>query len=283
MSNMPRFSDHYKALVAITNHGYCSGHYNTRGLRSDMKEQLEKRIALVTGGSSGIGFAIAHRLIEDGFFVVITGRRQQALDEAVASLGGNALGLSADVSSAESLMQPYSEIEQRFGRIDVLVANAGGGVHAPLGQITEMQIDQMFSTNVKGVVLTIQGALPLLKRGSSVVIIGSSASIDPGATMSIYGATKAAVRNMVRSWIVELKGSGIRMNILSPGPTNTSSLRAAFGDHAEDGLAFLQAKSPLNRIGEASEIASAVAFLAGDQASYINGVELFADGGASQM
>ena len=248
-----------------------------------MTKQPGNSVAVVTGGGSGIGFAIASRLVADGFSVIITGRRQEALDDAVAVLGDNAMGFAADVSSAESLNLLYSEIGKKYGRVDVLVANAGGGVHAALGEITEAQIDQMFSTNVKGVVLTIQGALPLLKAGSSVVIIGSSASINPGATMSIYGATKAAVRNMVRSWIVELKGSGIRINILSPGPTNTPSLREAFGEQAEDGLAFLQAKSPLGRIGEASEIASAVAFLAGDQASYINGVELFADGGASQV
>jgi NAD(P)-dependent dehydrogenase (short-subunit alcohol dehydrogenase family) len=251
-------------------------------MRFGMIDKQMSRVAVVTGGSSGIGFAIASRLVADGFSVVITGRRQQALEEAVALLGANASGICADVSSTASLTHLYSEVEGRYGRIDVLVANAGGGVHAPLGEITEAQIDQMFSTNVKGVVLTVQGALSLLRAGSSVVIIGSSASIDPGAMMSIYGATKAAVRNMVRSWIVELKGSGIRINILSPGPTNTSSLREAFGDQAETGMAFLQAKSPLGRIGEASEIASAVAFLAGDEASYINGVELFADGGASQ-
>lgn len=244
--------------------------------------QLKERIAVVTGGGSGIGLAIAKRLAQEGARVVITGRRQAPLDQAVSLIGSDASGIVADVSQASSLQALYGEVQRRFGRLDILVANAGGGDHAPLGQITEAQIDQQFSTNVKGVVLTLQGALPLLGPGSSVVIVGSSASMDPGPTMSIYGGTKAAIRNMVRSWVAELKGSGIRINILSPGPTNTASLRAAFGEHATEGLAYLTARSPLGRIGEPEEIAAAAAFLAGDEASYINGVELFADGGASQ-
>ncbi|HEY0491767.1 MAG TPA: SDR family oxidoreductase [Telluria sp.] len=247
-----------------------------------MNLNLSGKIAVVTGGASGIGFAIAERLALEGATVVVTGRRQAALDDAVASLGHNTVGIAADVSRSSSLDTLYAAIRARFGRIDVLVANAGGGIHAPLGQITEEQIDRQFSTNVKGVVLTVQQALPLMGAGASVVIIGSTASIDPGATMSIYGGTKAAVRNMVRSWIAELKGTGIRINIVSPGPTNTASLREAFGQHAEEGLAFLKGKSPLGRIGEPEEIASAVAFLASDVSSYIHGVELFADGGASQ-
>lgn len=247
-----------------------------------MNLNLNQKVAVVTGGSSGIGLAIARRLIAEGATVVITGRRQAALDDAVASLGGTTVGIAAEVGQSSSLAKLYSEVRNRFGRIDVLIANAGGGVHAPLGKITEEQMDQQFSTNVKGVVLTIQGALPLLRSGSSVVIIGSTASMDPGPTMSIYGATKAAVRNMVRSWVIEMKGTGVRINVLSPGPTNTASLREAFGEHAEEGLAYLKAKSPLGRIGEPEEIASAVAFLASDASSYINGVEIFADGGASQ-
>lgn len=247
-----------------------------------MDLHLNQKIAVVTGGSSGIGFSIARQLAAEGAVVVVTARRQDALDKAVAAIGGSTVGIAADVGQASSLRALYAQVRERFGRIDVLIANAGGGVHAPLGQITEDQMDQLFSTNVKGVVLTVQGALPLLGAGSSVVIVGSSASMDPGPTMSIYGGTKAAIRNMVRSWVAELKGSGIRINLLSPGPTNTESLRAAFGEHAEEGLAFLRAKSPLGRIGEPEEIASAVAFLASDAASYINGVELFADGGASQ-
>jgi NAD(P)-dependent dehydrogenase (short-subunit alcohol dehydrogenase family) len=239
-------------------------------------------VALVTGGSSGIGLAIARRFARLGMQVVLVGRRQSALDDAVSSLGGSAVGLAADVTSPADLERLFGEVKARFGRLDVLVPNAGGGQHAPLGNITEAQFDQQFATNVKGVVFTVQTALPLMKPGAAIVIVGSTASIDPGPTMSIYGATKAAVRNLVRSWVSDLKGSGIRINIVSPGPTNTASLREAFGEHAEQGLAFLTAKSPIGRIGEPEEIAAVAAFLASDAASYVNGVELFADGGASQ-
>ena len=243
-----------------------------------MNQPLKGKFAVVTGGSSGIGLAIARRLIDDGADVVITGRTAVKLNRAVMTLGEKANGVVTDVSSRASLDELYQQIKTATGHIDILVANAGGGIHAPLGQITEQQI----ATNVKGVVLTVQQALPLLGQGSSVVIIGSTSSFDPGPAMSIYGATKAAVRNMVRSWVAELHGSGIRLNIVSPGPTNTPSLRAAFGDKAEEGLAFLTAKSPLGRIGEPEEIAAAVAFLASDDSGYVNGIELFADGGASQ-
>ncbi|MBI1187833.1 MAG: SDR family oxidoreductase [Alphaproteobacteria bacterium] len=243
----------------------------------------QNRIALVSGGSSGIGFAIARKLVSQGMRVIITGRRQEALDKAVAALGERATGIAADVTSLPGLDNLFAQVKATFGRIDTLVANAGGGVHAPLGQITEAAYDQQFDTNVKGIVFTVQGALPLMRAGASIVIVGSTASIDPGPTMSVYGATKAAVRNLVRSWVSDLKGAGIRLNIVSPGPTNTESLREAFGDHAEEGLAFLTCKSPIGRIGEPEEIAEVAAFLASDAASYVNGVELFADGGASQV
>lgn len=244
---------------------------------------LSGKVALVTGASRGIGFAIAKKLTEEGAKVVLTGRGKAELDIAVNKIGGNSVGIASDVTNQSSLIDLFSEIRNQFGQLDILVANAGGGEHAPLGQITEKQIDKQFATNVKGVVLTMQGALAVFGSSASAIIIGSSASIDPGPTMSIYGGTKAAVRNMVRSWVSELKGKGIRINIVSPGPTNTDSLREAFGDHAEEGMAFLKNKSPIGRIGEPEEIASVVAFLASDASSYVNGVELFADGGASQI
>jgi NAD(P)-dependent dehydrogenase (short-subunit alcohol dehydrogenase family) len=247
-----------------------------------MNHEVKSKFAVITGGSSGIGLAIAKSLSSEGANVVITGRTEETLKRAVMTLGENAKGIVADVSSKVSLDTLYEKVKAEFGRIDILVANAGGGVHAPLGEITEKQIDDQFATNVKGVVLTVQQALPLLGKGSSVIIIGSTASADPGPNMSIYGATKAAVRNMVRSWVAELHGSGIRINIVSPGPVNTASLRAAFGDNADEGLAFLTAKSPLGRIGEPEEIAAVTVFLASDASGYVNGIELFADGGASQ-
>ncbi|GGF67321.1 oxidoreductase [Azorhizobium oxalatiphilum] len=242
----------------------------------------KSKVSVVTGGSSGIGFAIAQKMAAQGMRVIITGRRRDALDRAVEELGGDAVGIVADVSSTAGLEGLFTEIRSKFGSIHTLVANAGGGVHAPLGKITEAAYDQQFDTNVKGIVFTVQGALPLMQPGSSIVIVGSTASIDPGPTMSIYGATKAAVRNLVRSWVSDLKGTGIRINIVSPGPTNTQALRDAFGEHAEEGMAFLKNKSPIGRIGEPEEIAEVAAFLASDAASYVNGVELFADGGASQ-
>ena len=242
----------------------------------------DRKIALVTGGSSGIGFAIAQKMATQDMRVIITGRRQDALDRAVAKLGDDAAAIAADVSSPASLAALYAKVQADFGSIDVLVANAGGGVHAPLGKITEQDYDQQFDTNVKGIVFTVQGALPLMKPGSSIVVVGSTASIDPGPNMSVYGATKAAVRNLVRSWVSDLKGSGIRLNIVSPGPTNTQSLRDAFGEHAEESLAFLNERSPIGRIGEPEEIAAVAALLTSGAASYVNGVELFADGGASQ-
>jgi NAD(P)-dependent dehydrogenase (short-subunit alcohol dehydrogenase family) len=243
----------------------------------------QDRIALVTGGSSGIGLAIARKLISQDMRVIVTGRRKDALADAVAVLGDRATGIVADVTNLPSLENLFEEARAMFGRIDVLVANAGGGIHAPLGQIIEAAYDQQFDTNVKGIVFTEQGALPLMSSGASIVIVGSTASIDPGPNMSVYGATKAAVRNLVRSWVSDLKGTGIRLNIVSPGPTNTSSLRDAFGEHAEEGMAFLTNKSPIGRIGEPDEIAEVAAFLASDSASYVNGIELFADGGASQV
>ena len=242
----------------------------------------EQRIALVTGAGSGIGLAVAHKLAAQGMRVIVVGRRRDVLDRAVLELGGDAVGIVADVSSPSSLEALFSEVDSGFGSIHTLVANAGGGVFAPLGEITEVDYDRQFDTNVKGVVFTVQGALPFMGPGSSIVIVGSTASIDPGPNMSIYGATKAAVRNLVRSWVSDLKGSGIRINIVSPGPTNTQALRDAFGDQAREALASLVDKSPIGRIGEPEEIAAVVAFLASDDASYVNGVELFADGGASQ-
>ncbi len=248
-----------------------------------MTDVFTKKIALITGGATGIGFAIAKKLADDGLKVILVGRRQEALDKAVQLIGNDAVAIAADVTRPADLTYLFSEVAERFGHLDVLVANAGFGVLAALGEITEEQFDQQFAVNVKGVVFTLQSALSLLGKGSSVVIVGSTASMDPGPGLSIYGATKAALRNLVRSWLSDLKGSGIRLNIVSPGPTNTESLRNMFGDNAADALVFLNDRSPIGRIGEPEEIAAVAAFLASDAASYINGIELFADGGASQV
>ncbi|WP_342655220.1 SDR family oxidoreductase [Pseudomonas sp. F3-2] len=245
--------------------------------------QFQDKVVLVTGGSSGLGLAIAQELAGQGAVLVITGRRQEQLDAALASLGDRATAIPADVANAADLAELFKQIESRHGRIDVLVANAGMGELAPLGSITEAHFDRVFNTNVRGVTFTVQGALALMGKGASIVIIGSTASINPGPGLSVYGATKAALRALVRSWIVDIKGSGVRINLLSPGPVDTESLRNMLAEHADSVIESLSEKSTIGRIGQAREIGSAVAFLASDAASYINGVELFADGGASQI
>lgn len=244
---------------------------------------FQDKVVLVTGGSSGLGFATAQEFADQGARVVITGRRQEALGEALSSLGDKTVAIAADVSNATDLAALFSRIESLHGRLDVLIANAGMGEITPLGTITEATFDRLFNTNVKGVTFTVQGALPLMGRGSSIVIIGSTASINPGPGLSVYGATKAAIRAMVRSWVLDIKGSGIRINLLSPGPVDTQSLRSMLAENAEQIIQAFSEKSTLGRIGEAHEIGRAVAFLASDASSYINGVELFADGGASQV
>ena len=244
---------------------------------------FEDKVVLVTGGSSGLGLAIAREFIGQGARVVITGRRQEQLDEALAGLGDKAVAMTADVSNATDLAGLFSRIESLHGRIDVLIANAGTGEITPLGKITEASFDRLFNINVKGVTFTVQGALPLMPQGASIVIIGSTASMNPGPGLSVYGATKAALRAMVRSWILDIKGSGVRINLLSPGPVDTQSLRSMLADDAEQIIQAFSEKSTLGRIGEAQEIGKAAAFLASDASSYINGVELFADGGASQV
>lgn len=245
--------------------------------------QFQDKVVLVTGGSSGLGLAIAQELAGQGAHVVITGRRQEQLDAALSSLGERASAIAADVSNADDLAALFSQIQSQHGRIDVLIANAGMGELAPLGSITEALFDRAFNTNVRGVTFTVQGALPLMGKGGSIVIIGSTASINPGPGLSVYGATKAALRALVRSWIVDIKGSGVRINLLSPGPVDTESLRNMLAEHTEAVIQSLSEKSTIGRIGEAQEIGKAVAFLASDAASYINGIELFADGGASQV
>jgi NAD(P)-dependent dehydrogenase (short-subunit alcohol dehydrogenase family) len=244
---------------------------------------FNQKIAVITGGTSGIGFAIARELLAQGAHVVITGRNRVKLDAAVAQLGGAVTGVQADVTQLAELDQLYAHVQATHGRVDLLVANAGAGDIVPLGAITEEQFERTFNGNVKGVLFTVQKALPLMGKGSAVVIIGSSSSVTPGAGLSVYGGTKAALRAMMRSWILDIKGSGIRINLLSPGPVDTDSLRAFFGDQADAGLAYLNEQSTLGRIGQPEEIARAVAFLGSDAASYINGVELFADGGVAQV
>lgn len=247
--------------------------------------KLEGKIALVTGGSSGIGFATAKQFISDGAFVYVTGRRQQELDAAVETLGVQAKGVRADASKLADLDVLYDQIRQEKGRLDVLFVNAGGGSFAPLGQITEEQFDMTFNTNVKGVLFTVQKALALIPAGGAIVLNASIVSVQGVPSFSVYSATKAAVRSFARGWTNDLKDRQIRVNVVSPGSIDTPGLSglAQTEEQKQALYAQLASKVPLGRVGKPEEIAKAVAFLASDDASFIAGIELFVDGGAVQV
>jgi NAD(P)-dependent dehydrogenase (short-subunit alcohol dehydrogenase family) len=249
-----------------------------------VSDALAGKVAVVTGGSSGIGSAIARRFIAEGARVFITGRRQAQLDAATAELGPKVTAVRCDVGDLADLDALYTVVEEQAGRIDVLVANAGGGVMAPLGEITEEQFDATFATNVKGVLFSLQKALPLFSPGASVIVTGSTTSTRPDPGLEVYGATKAAVRNLVRSWTLSSKTRNFRVNVLSPGPTETPGLLGLAPDGGQSALLDSLADSvPLGRVGDPDEIAAAAVFLASDAASFVNGAELFADGGYAQV
>lgn len=249
-----------------------------------MNKQLDGKIALVTGGTSGIGLATAQVLAAQGAQVFITGRRQAELDAAVDAIGAAATGIRADASKLAELDAVYAQIAKQAGRLDILFANAGGGDMQPLGAISEEHFDRIFGTNVRGVVFTVQKALPLLVDGASVILTGSTTSVKGTASFSVYSASKAAVRNFARSWALDLKDRGIRVNVVSPGPVRTSGLGELVPDEHRQGLFdALAAQVPLGRLGEPEEIGKVVAFLGSDAASFINGAELFVDGGMAQI
>ena len=249
-----------------------------------MSKPLSDKIALVTGGSTGIGLASAQELAAQGAKIYITGRRQQELDAAIALIGGSAKGIRADVSRLDDLDKVYAQIAEESGRLDILFANAGGGDMLPLGAITEEHFDRIFGTNVRGVLFTVQKALPLLVAGSSIILTASTVSVKGTANFSVYSASKAAVRNFARSWALDLKGRGIRVNVVSPGPVKTPGLGGLVAEEERQGLFdALAAQVPLGRIGEPAEVGKAVAFLASDAASFINAIELFVDGGMAQI
>lgn len=250
-----------------------------------MTRKLEGKIALVTGGTTGIGLATAKRFAEEGAYVYITGRRQAELDNAVSRVG-NATGVKVDSTRLEQLDALYQQIGKEKGCIDVLFANAGGGSMLPLGDITEAHYDDTFDRNVKGVLFTGQKALPLLAKGASVILTGSTAGSSGTAAFSVYSASKAAVRAFARSWILDLKDRNVRVNTLSPGATKTPGLVELAGQDAaqQQGLLdYLASQVPMGRVGEPDEIAAAALFLASDDASFVNGIELFVDGGQAQI
>ncbi|RBB38748.1 oxidoreductase [Burkholderia reimsis] len=254
-----------------------------------MARKLDNKIALVTGATSGIGLATAQRFAAEGAHVYLTGRRQAELDAAVQGIreaGGKATGVRSDSTRLDELDALYAQIKEEQGHLDVLFVNAGGGSMLPLGSITEAHYDDTFDRNVKGVLFTVQKALPLLAEGASVILTGSTAGSAGTAAFSVYSASKAAVRAFARSWILDLKERRVRVNTISPGATRTPGLLDLAGDDSaqRQGLAdYLASLIPMGRLGEPEEIAGAALFLASDDASFVNGIELFVDGGQQQI
>lgn len=248
--------------------------------------KLAEKVAVITGGSTGIGLAIAKRFVSEGAHVYITGRRQAELDVAVQAIGGTAESARVDSTDLAQLQALFDRVKEKHGKLDVLVANAGGGSLLPLGQITEEHFDDTFARNVKGTLFTVQTALPLLGKGSSVILTGSTAASGGTEAFSVYAASKAAVRAFARNWILDLKGRAIRVNTLSPGPIKTPGLVELVGDDQGQQQGFLDHLAsliPMGRVGDPDEIAKAAVFLASDDASFVNGIELFVDGGQRQI
>ena len=251
-----------------------------------MSRKLDGKIAVLTGATSGIGLATAKRFAAEGARVFITGRRQDQLDAAVAAIGPQATGIQADSASLGDLNRLYEHVKTDAGRIDALFVNAGGGSMLPLGSITEEQYEDTFGRNVKGVLFTVQKALPLLVDGASVILVGSNVSIKGTPAFSVYSASKAAVRNFARSWTLDLRDRGIRVNVISPGPIRTPGLVGLAGpDTAQQQgmLDYMASTVPLGRVGDPGDVAGAAVFLASDDAGFIAGTELFVDGGQAQI
>lgn len=249
-----------------------------------MTQILDGKVAVITGGTSGIGRAIVQRYAQEGAHVFFTGRRQQTVDAVAAEFDNAVTGVQADVSNLADLDALYETVRHQAGRIDVLVANAGVGSFVPLGEITDQHYADTFDTNVKGTLFTVQGALPLLTDGASIVLVSSTNGARGGEAFSVYAASKAAIRNFARSWALELKGRGIRVNALTPGPVDTSGIRGLVpADQQQAFLETLAAQIPLGRVADPAEVASAALFLASPDASFVNASELFADGGLAQV
>ena len=245
-------------------------------------KRLEGKVALITGGNSGIGLATAKQFVHEGAYVFITGRRDPELAQAVKEVGGNVTGVQGDVSKLDDLDRLFAQIKRQKGRLDVVFANAGGALPlATLGSITEEQYDSIFNANVKGLLFTVQKALALMPDGASIILNASVVGSKGLPDWSVYSATKAAVRSFARTWTTDLKARRIRVNAVSPGYTDTPPWHSIEG--AEERMKFISSSVPLGRFGTPDEIARAVVFLASDDASYITGIELFVDGGTAQI
>jgi NAD(P)-dependent dehydrogenase (short-subunit alcohol dehydrogenase family) len=244
-----------------------------------MMGKLTGKIAVITGGSSGIGLTTAQRFVAEGAYVFITGRRQAELDAAVERVGRNVRGVQGDVAKLADLDRLYETVRTEKGHLDIVFANAGGGELAPLGSITEEHFDQAFNVNVKGTLFTVQKALPLLHDGGSIILTGSIAGVKGFPAFGVYSATKAAIRSFVRSWTSDLKDRHIRANVISPGTIDTPILAPL----PKEAIAQILSTVPMGRMGEPDEIAKAAVFLASDDSSYVTGIELFVDGGAAQI
>lgn len=249
-------------------------------------KKLKGKVAVITGGSSGIGLATARRFAEEGAHVVITGRREKELEEAATLIGGNITTVVGDVSRLEDLDGLYATVKEKHGGIDILFANAGAGTIAPLSEATEAHFDQTFDVNVRGLFFTVQKALPLFRDGGSIVLNSSVSNVLGLPGFSVYAASKAAVRNFARAWTLELKDRKIRVNSMSPGPIETPALETTTGltpEQAEQAAAQFVSQIPMGRRGKPEEVAAAVTFLASDESSYISGVDLAVDGGLAQV
>jgi NAD(P)-dependent dehydrogenase (short-subunit alcohol dehydrogenase family) len=249
------------------------------------QKRLKGKIVVVTGGNSGIGLATAQRFVEEGSFVFITGRRQTEVDAAVKQIGRNVTGVQGDVSDLNDLDRLYYIVKQEKGRIDVLFANAGIAEYAPLGTINESHFDKTFSINVRGLLFTVQKALPLFQDNGSIILTAAAGASKGYEGFSVYSATKAAIRSFARSWTVDLKRQKIRVNAVSPGPIDTPIFSgvAQSKEQADRVKMNLENAVPLGRMGSPDEIAKAVSFLASDDSSFVTGIELFVDGGIAQI
>src|SRR6202045_3534571 len=242
--------------------------------------KLEGKIAVITGGNSGIGLATAVEFVAEGAYVFITGRRQKELDAAVALIGRNVTAVQGDVSKLDDLDRLYAQVAKENGRVDIVFANAGIGIPAPIGQITEQDFDQVCNVNMRGLLFTVQKALPLMPDGGIILLCGSNASQAGLPGFGTYSATKAAIRSFARTWTMELKDRHIRTNVLSPGPVLTASLKAAMPAEA---FGRIVSTVPMGRMAEPEEIAKVALFLGSDDSSFVTGIELFADGGRAQV